>query len=95
MFEQLNDDLKQAEPTTLSNRKVYTIDGILYRYLYKSDSIISPKFFFRPLPNQSKRCDLKLNSQHIYLKVQEVKSMYGQVNSDVVGDGAVQLSLFN
>ncbi|OKH56258.1 hypothetical protein NIES2101_00290 [Calothrix sp. HK-06] len=89
----LDNDLNRAEPSNLTNSKVYLIDGVLYRYIYKTDSINNPKFVFRPLPGQRKRCDLKLNSTQIYIKVFEVKSLYGQITAEC-GNEAIQLNLF-
>lgn len=92
----LEDDLNRAEPTTLTQSKVYIINGVLYRYLHKTDSTRNTKYIFRPLPRQNKKADLQLNSTKVYMIVFEVLSLYGQTDSECISDNTEvnQMKLF-
>lgn len=61
--------------TLLTQSKTYSIDGVLYRYLYSSDSIKHTQYLFRPLPAQRKTADLKLNRDKVLRKVYECDSL--------------------
>ncbi|MBW4635778.1 MAG: hypothetical protein KME30_29035 [Iphinoe sp. HA4291-MV1] len=93
-YQQLLDDLQLVQCVTLlTQNKVYSIDGTLYRYLYSNGSIKHPQYLFRPLPRQRKSADLQLNKNKVLRRVFEVPSLYGQHNA-VVTDSIAQLSLF-
>ncbi len=77
-------------PSILSVSKAYQIDGILYRYLFPSDSINHTHYWFKPMPGQSKKADLKLNINKLRSRCYEVEGM--GVNAEVVNN-AVQLTL--
>ncbi len=79
--------------TLLTMSKTYSIDGVLYRYLYSSDSIKHTQYLFRPLPAQRKTADLKLNRDKVLRKVYEVPSLYRQHRATMT-DVAIQQSLF-
>jgi hypothetical protein len=51
--------------TLLTMSKVYEYQGTFYRYLYSSDSIKHTQYFFRPLPGQRKKADLKINREKV------------------------------
>jgi hypothetical protein len=78
------------DSTLLTQKSVCQIDGALYRYLYKSDSIHSPQFFFRPLAGQRKTADLKLNRNKLMNRCYLVEGM--SASAEVMGN-ALQLSL--
>ncbi|MEA5551666.1 hypothetical protein VB713_11865 [Anabaena cylindrica UHCC 0172] len=78
------------DSTLLTKKSVYQIDGTFYRYLYKSDSIHSPQFFFRPLAGQRKTADLKLNRNKLMSRCYLVEGM--SATAEVVGNHC-QLSL--
>lgn len=80
-------------PTLLTQSKTYQIDEILYRYLYSTDSIKHTQYIFRPLPNQKKRADLRLNKDKLLRKVYEVPGLYRQHRATAT-NGAIQQSLF-
>jgi hypothetical protein len=80
-------------PTLLTQSKTYQIDETLYRYLYSTDSIKHTQYIFRPLPNQKKRADLRLNKDKLLRKVYEVPGLYRQHRATVT-NGAIQQSLF-
>jgi hypothetical protein len=79
--------------TLLTQSKTFSINGTLYRYLYKSDSIKHTQYLFRPLPRQRKTADLKLNRDKVLRKVYEVPSLYNQHRATMT-DIAIQHSLF-
>lgn len=79
--------------TLLTQAKTYQIDGTLYRFLHRSDSITHPQFWFRPLPRQRKTADLKLNRDKVLRKVYEIPALYRQ-HQAVVENGIIQQSLF-
>jgi hypothetical protein len=79
--------------TLLTQSQTYSIDGTLYRYLYKSDSIKRTQYLFRPLPKQRKTADLQLNRDKVLRKVYEVPSLYNQHRATMT-DIAIQHSLF-
>ncbi len=79
--------------TLLTMSKTYSIDGVLYRYVYSSGSIKHTQYFFRPLPAQKKTADLKLNRDKVLCKVHEVPSLYRQHRATMT-DTAIQQSLF-
>jgi hypothetical protein len=81
------------DTTLLTQRNIYFINGVLYRFLWVSDSINHPQYFFRPLAGQRKRADLKLNRNKVYWLVQEVASLRGQFMARMT-ENAIQLSLF-
>ena len=78
------------DATELSQRKVYQVDGILYRYIYPVPSTASCGYLFRPLPGQSKKADLKLSRNKLSQKCKEVVGM--STGIEVIGN-ALQLSL--
>ena len=78
------------DATELSQRKVYQVDGILYRYIHPVPSTASCGYLFRPLPGQSKKADLKLSRNKLSQKCKEVMEMVTGI--EVVGN-ALQLSL--
>jgi hypothetical protein len=80
-------------PTLLTQSKTYQIDGMLYRYLYSSDSISHTQYIFRPLPRQKKRADLQLNRDKLLRKVYELPGLYRQHQATMT-DRATQQSLF-
>ncbi|MBU7586200.1 MAG: hypothetical protein KAF91_25600 [Nostoc sp. TH1S01] len=63
------------EPKTLSQSKVYLIDGTQYRYVRTDGNGKSIKYVFSPLPNQRKTSELSLNSTKLGIKCQEVEGM--------------------
>jgi len=79
-------------PSILSVSKAYQIDGTLYRYLFPcSDSSINhPNYWFKPMPGQSKKADLKLNRNKLRSRCYEVEGM--GVNAEVINN-SVQLTL--
>ncbi|MBW4635401.1 MAG: hypothetical protein KME30_26960 [Iphinoe sp. HA4291-MV1] len=79
--------------TLLTQSKTYSIDGVLYRYLYSSSSIKYTQYLFRPLPAQRKTADLQLNKSKVLRKVYEVPSLYGQHRATMTST-AIQQSLF-
>jgi hypothetical protein len=87
-------DLELVHCTTLlTQSKTYSIDGTLYRYLYKSDSIRHTQYLFRPLPSQRKRADLQLNRAKVLRKVYEVPGLYRQHLATQTSE-TIQQSLF-
>jgi hypothetical protein len=80
------------DSTLLSKSKVYQIQGILYRFLYKDGSIQHPQYLFRPLPGQRKKADLQLNHSKLITRCQEVEGM--TTNVSVVDDKSIQMSFF-
>nr|WP_243147545.1 hypothetical protein [Scytonema sp. UIC 10036] len=81
------------DSTLLSRSKTYSIEGILYRYLYCTDKIKAPKYVFSPLAGQRRTADLELNRLKLYTRVYEVQGMSTNRNTTVTSD-AVQMSLF-
>ncbi|MBR8840291.1 MAG: hypothetical protein DSM106950_41450 [Stigonema ocellatum SAG 48.90 = DSM 106950] len=79
--------------TLLTQSKTYSIEGILYRYVNHSDSINHTQYLFRPLPQQRKSADLKLNRSKVLRKVYEVPELYGQRHA-VMTTETIQQSLF-
>ncbi|MCP6758361.1 MAG: hypothetical protein NHB32_06170 [Fischerella sp. CENA71] len=79
--------------TLLTQSKTYSIDGVLYRYLYSSGSIKHTQYLFRPLPAQRRKADLQLNRDKVLRKVYEVPSLYNQ-HFCTMTDTAIQQSLF-
>ncbi|MGI2904755.1 hypothetical protein [Tolypothrix sp. VBCCA 56010] len=80
------------DSTLLSSSKCYQIDGVLYRYLYKTDSIKHPQYVFRPQPGQRKSTDLKLNRNKLTTRCYEVEGM--TIKAEVVDNNAIQMKLF-
>ncbi|MBE9209685.1 hypothetical protein IQ244_24960 [Nostoc sp. LEGE 06077] len=79
--------------TLLTQSKTYSIDGILYRYLYSNGSIKHTQYMFRPLPKQRKTADLQLNRDKVLRRVYEVPSLYNQHLATQTAT-AIQQSLF-
>jgi len=78
------------DSTLLSSIKVYQIDGILYRFIYKTGSIKHPQYLFRPLSGQRKKADLTLNHAKLISRCNEVEGM--SARAEVFGN-VVQMSL--
>ncbi len=80
-------------PSILSVSKTYQIDGTLYRYLFpcSRSSINHPQYWFKPMPGQSKKADLKLNRNKLRARVYEVEGM--SVQAEVISHNIVQLTL--
>ena len=81
------------DTTLLRQRNVYFINGALYRFLWASDSVRHPQYFFRPLAGQRKKADLKLNRNKIFRLVYELPALRGQLMARIT-EKAIQLSLF-
>lgn len=79
--------------TLLTQSKTFSIDGLLYRYSHKSDSINHTRYYFEPLPQQRKTATLKLNKEKVLLRCYEVPNLYRQHHATVQGE-VVQMSLF-
>ncbi|QIR41920.1 hypothetical protein HCG51_35175 (plasmid) [Tolypothrix sp. PCC 7910] len=79
--------------TLLTQSKTYSIDGVLYRYLYSSDSIKHTQYLFRPLPAQRKTADLQLNRDKVVLRVYEIPLLYRQHRATMTTT-AIQQALF-
>lgn len=77
---------------SLSQGKIYFINGAFYRFLYEEGSIKFPQYFFRPLPGQRKRADLKLNQGKVRRLVHETGIRAMKFLS--ITQTAIQLSLF-
>ena len=73
--------------------RTYSIDGILYRYLYCTDSINHPQWVFSPLLGQKRRSSIQLNRDKVLLRVYEVPALYRQHQAEATPD-AIQQSLF-
>jgi hypothetical protein len=80
------------DSTLLSCKKVYQIQGTLYKYLYKTGTIQHPKYHFRPMPGQRKKTDLLINHKTLINRCEEVVGM--QVNATVIDENATQMKLF-
>jgi len=63
------------EPKTLSQSRVYLIDGTQYRYLRTEGGGKHIKYVFSPLPNQRKTSEVSLNSIKLTIRCQEVEGM--------------------
>lgn len=61
--------------TLLTQSNTYSIDGVLYRYLYSNGSIRHTQYLFTPLPAQRKKADLKLNKEKVLREVYECDSL--------------------
>ena len=83
-----------SDCTLLTQSKIYQIDGTLYRFRHKSDSISHPQFIFEPLAGQRKTAPIRFNQQKVYSRVREVPTLYRQVAAEV-SKQAIQLNLFN
>jgi hypothetical protein len=83
------------ESSRLSDHKVYQINGVLYRFLYKCPHSRSdhPKWCFKPMPGQRKSSILKLNENKVRLGIQEVPGM-ASTRSEAATISAIQQSLF-
>jgi hypothetical protein len=83
------------EPSRLSDRKVYQIDGVLYRFLYKCPHSRSdhPQWCFEPLSGQRKTSILKLNQNKVRRGIQEVPNMIS-TRTETATISAIQQSLF-
>jgi hypothetical protein len=79
--------------TLLTQSKTFSIDGTLYRYSHKSDSIKSPHYFFEPLSHQKKTATLKANKDKVLRHCYEVPSLYCQHQAQIT-DKAIQQALF-
>ncbi|BAY95967.1 hypothetical protein IQ278_18395 [Tolypothrix sp. LEGE 11397] len=79
--------------TLLTQSKTYSIDGILYRYLYSNGTIKHTQYMFRPLPRQRKTADLQLNRDKVLRKVYEIPLLYNQHHATQTAT-AIQQSLF-
>ncbi|RCJ42495.1 hypothetical protein A6770_34620 [Nostoc minutum NIES-26] len=79
--------------TLLTQSKTYSIDGILYRYLYSNGTVKHTQYMFRPLPRQRKSADLQLNRDKVLRLVYEVPSLYNQHQATQTAT-AIQQSLF-
>ncbi len=79
--------------TLLTQSKTYWIDGTLYKYLTCRDSIKHKQYYFRPLPHQSKRVDLKLNRDKVLRRCYEIPFLYRQHTAEITNN-SIQLSLF-
>ncbi len=87
-------ELKAVKDCTLLTQScVYQIEGILYKFRHKSDSINNPQFTFEPMPGQRRTAPLKLNQEKVRRKVFEVPSLYRQISASV-SDNSIQLTLF-
>ncbi len=83
---------KVYDITLLTQNKLYQIDGILYHFIYKTDSINHPQFIFRPLGRQCKTADVKLNRSKLLIRVFEVEGL--NAPSSLLDGGHLQMSLF-
>jgi hypothetical protein len=83
------------DPSRLSDRKVYQINGALYRFLYKCPHSRSdhPKWCFEPMPGQRKSSILKLNENKVRRGIYEVPGI-ASTRSETVKCEAIQQSLF-
>jgi hypothetical protein len=79
--------------TLLTQSKTFSIDGTLYRYSHKSDSIKSPQYFFEPLPQQKKTATLKLSKDKVLRRCYEIPGLRNQHHAQIVAAG-IQQSLF-
>lgn len=87
-------ELKAVYDTTLlSTKKVYQINGRLYKFLYEDpySRIGFEQFIFQPLNGQRVKADLKLNRNKVTRNVCEVDSI---TNTATVTGKHLQLSLF-
>jgi len=79
--------------TLLNQSDTYCIQGIIYRYSHRSDSVKSPQFIFNPLPKQRKTATLKLNRDKVVSLVYVVPSLRNKHSAHITS-GAIQQSLF-
>lgn len=75
---------------TLSNSKVYVIEGTRYRYVRTDGSAKNIKYVFSPLPNQRKTSEISLNSTKLGIKCQEIE---GQTYESPKEQTVVQMGL--
>ncbi|WP_207714452.1 hypothetical protein, partial [Scytonema sp. UIC 10036] len=71
-------ELKTVYDTTLlSSRKVYQINGKLYKFLYQDpySRIGFEQYIFQPLNGQRVKADLKLNRNKVIRNVYEADSI--------------------
>ncbi|MBD2451854.1 hypothetical protein H6G76_32990 [Nostoc sp. FACHB-152] len=78
------------ETKTLSQSKVYLIDGTQYRYVQTESSGKNSKYVFAPLPNQRKTSEIFLNSTKLGIKCQEIE---GQTYEPPKEQTVVQMGL--
>lgn len=80
--------------STLSRSKVYSIKGTLYRYIGQDPyaQINHPIWQFKPLANQRKKTELRLNKNSVRGWIYEVPGM--SQNIDIKSSEVVQLKLF-
>ena len=79
--------------TLLTQSKTFSIDGTLYRYSHKTDSIKSPQYYFEPLPRQRKTSTIRLTRSKVLMHCYEAPTLYNQHNAQIT-PVAVQGSLF-
>lgn len=79
--------------TLLTQSKTFSIDGTLYRYSHKTESVLYAQYYFEPLPQQRKTAALKLSKDKVLRRCYEVPSLYRQHNATIQGE-VIQQSLF-
>ena len=62
----MEDNLIHTEPTLLSKSKLYVINGCRYSYLWKTSGSGHSQYWFKPLPGQGKRANLKVTQAKVY-----------------------------
>ncbi|WP_414573247.1 hypothetical protein [Nostoc sp. CCY 9925] len=63
------------DPKTLTQSKVYMVEGTRYRYVRIDGSGKNIKYVFSPLPNQRKTKEISLNETRLSIRCQEVQGM--------------------
>ena len=79
--------------TLLTQSKTFSIDGTLYRYSHKTESVLHAQYYFEPLPQQRKTATLKLSRDKVLRRCYEAPSLYRQHHAQVT-DKTIQQSLF-
>jgi hypothetical protein len=79
------------DTTLLSKTRVYQINRTLYKFVTSTTDVGAPQYFFKPLPNQRKKANLRLNQANVKRRVYVVGGM--STNASVVSQEYIQLAL--
>lgn len=79
--------------TLLTQSKTFLIDGILYRYSHKTESVLYAQYYFEPLPQQRKTATLKLSKDKVLRRCYEAPSLRNQHHATIQGE-VIQQALF-